>query len=222
MLFAQLEQLSAIAPTGEQVAKLHHELDALQATARPEQADAVKGALLVGVGVSEMIQPTPEPLARLLGLARKAGHKSKLATHWTEAYEPAIAAYSSQAEGFERGQLCAEIGIVLASIALLMSNKKAWFGSLALGLACAGLVSFTFVTERPRLHAAEEAIEEGHHHYLAASSGPQDAADDEATLHKLESGMSPALLKIAGGGLPPGDDQAHAPGVTTTPGGEHP
>jgi hypothetical protein len=201
MLFSQLEQLCAIAPTHEQVAELRHGLDALHAAAHPEQVDAVQGALLVGVGVSEMMEPTPAPLARLIGLTRKAGHKSKLAHEWTEAFEPAISAYSNEAEGFEHGQLCAEIGIVLASIALLLSNKKAWAGALALGVACAVLITYTFVTERPRLAAAEKAIEEAHHHYAEAVSTAEDAADDEDTLKTLEKGMTPELLLISSGGL---------------------
>ena len=149
MLFSQLEQLHAIAPTPAQVGDLHSKLDALHAAARPDQADAVQGAVVMGVGVAEMMQPTPEPLARLIGLTRRAGYKAKLAHHWAEAFEPAIGAYANQAEGFEHGQLCAEIAIVLASIALLLQNKKAWAGSIALGLVCAGFVGFTFATERP-------------------------------------------------------------------------
>jgi hypothetical protein len=97
MLFSQLEQLRAIAPTNEQVADLHKKLDALQAKAPPEQHFAAEGAALVGVGISEMMQPTPLPLARLIGLTRKAGHKTGLAKHWAEAFEPAIKAYSNQA-----------------------------------------------------------------------------------------------------------------------------
>jgi Domain of unknown function (DUF4337) len=218
MLFSQLEQLRAIAPTNEQVADLHKKLDTLKAAAHPEQADAVAGAVLVGVGVSEMIQPTPQPLARLIGLTRKAGYKTGLAHHWTEAFEPAISAYSNQAEGFEHGQLCAEIGIVLASIALLMQNKKAWGGSIALGVLCAGLVGFTFVTERPKLHAAEATIEEAHHHYEASASGAQDHADDEDTLKALSEGMGPDLLKIASGGVPAAGE-GH--GAAPAHGGDH-
>lgn len=224
MLFSQLEQLRAIAPTNAQVAELHHKLDALRAAAHPEQADAVQGAVLVGVGVSEMIQPTPMPLARLIGLTRRAGYKTGLAHHWAESFEPAISAYSNQAEGFEHGQLCAEIGIVLASIALLMSNKKAWAVAIGLGVLCAVVVAFTFVTERPKLHAAEAAIEVAHHHFAATASGPQDAADDEDTLKALSEGMSPDLLRIARGGVPEkGDEHGAAPahGSEHAPAGEH-
>ena len=225
MLFSQLEQLRAIAPTNEQVAELKHKIEALKAVTHPEQTDAVQGALLMGVGIAQMIQPTAEPLARLIGLTRRAGYKSRLAHHWAESFEPAVSAYSNQAEGFEHGQLCAEIGIVLASIALLMSNKKAWAGSIALGVLCAGLVGFTFVTEGPKQHAAEEAIEEAHHHYEASASGPQDSADDEDTLHALSNGMGPDLLKIAGGGVPAADEGhgAHGGGDHAAPahGAEH-
>jgi Domain of unknown function (DUF4337) len=228
MLFSQLEQLRAIAPTPAQVGDLHRKLDALRAAAKPEQADAVQGAVLVGVGVSEMIQPTPQPLARLIGLTRRSGYKTELAGHWVEAFRPAISAYTNQAEGFERAQLCAEIGIVLASIALLLSNRKAWFGAIALGLLCAGSLGYTFATERPRLHAAEEAIEAAHHHYLEASTGPQDRAEDEETLRELTEGMSADLLRIASGGVPPhGEHDAHAPGggheatPAHAPAGEH-
>jgi hypothetical protein len=202
MLFSQLEQLRAIAPTTDQVDALHKQLDVLHQASHPEQLDAVQASLLVGKGISEMIQPTPEPLARLIGLTRKAGYETTLAHHWTEAYEPAISAYSMEADGFEHAQLCAEVGIVLASIALLLSSKKVWLGAVALGATCGALIAFTYVAEKPRLHAAEVTIEEAHHRYSEVATGPQDALDDEDTLRTLVDGMPAKLLRVASGGVP--------------------
>jgi len=223
MLFSQLEQLRAIAPSNDQVADLHKKLDALKAAAHPEQADAVQGALIVGVGVSEMIQPTPEPLARLIGLTRRSGYRTKLAHHWAESFDPAAQAYSAQAEGFERGQLCAEIGIVLASIALLLQNKPAWIGAIALGASCAGLLGYTALTERPKLHEAEESIEKAHHHYKEAMEDKAAGTDDEDTLRSLMQGMGPDLVKIASGGVPAEghDEHGAAHDDHAAPHGEH-
>jgi hypothetical protein len=223
-LFAQLEQISAIAPTAAQVGELHKKLEALRAAAKPEQVDAIQSALLLGDGISDMIQPTPQPLAKLVGLTRRASRKTALANHWVEAYKPAISAYTNQAEGFERAQLCAEIGIVLASIALLLSNKKAWGGAIVLGLCCAGFLGYTYATEHPKLHAAEEAIEEAQHHYLATASGPKNDAEEEETLRALTAGMSPDLLRIASGeehGAEHAPAGGHEPAPAHAPAGEH-
>jgi hypothetical protein len=223
-LYASIQQLRAISPTPSQIGDLHKKLDAVRATAKPEQAEALQGTLILGDGISDMIQPTPEPLAKLIGQTRKAGYKTKQAGQWFEAFKPAISAYNNQAEGFERAQLCAEIGIVLASIALLLSNRKAWLGAVALGLCCAGFLGYTFVTERPRAHAAEEAIEVAHHHYTESSSGSKEYAEEDADLRELTQGMSADLLRIASGGVPaPGEHDAHAPagGHEHAPAGGH-
>src|SRR6185312_12733278 len=50
-LYAQLQQISAIAPTAAQVGELHKKLEALRATAKPEQVDAIQSAMLLGDGI---------------------------------------------------------------------------------------------------------------------------------------------------------------------------
>jgi hypothetical protein len=84
------------------------------------------------------------------------------------------------------------------------------------------LLAFTFVTERPKLHAAEAGVEVAHHHYVGAGSSPEDASADEATIRALCAGMGPDLLRIASGGVPAHDaEPAHTPGEHQPPGG-HP
>ena len=66
-------------------------------------------------------------------LARKYKEQQTAAEHWEEAFEPEAHAHFEAAESFERAQLCAEIGIVLASIALLLSSRLVWLGAGGLG-----------------------------------------------------------------------------------------
>ncbi len=214
MLFSQLEQLRAIAPTDDQVHALHASLDQLHAGAQPAVADAVQGARIVGEGLSEMLTPTPQPLARLIGLVRKARHETGLAQSWTDSYNPAVRAHFESAEGFERAQLCAEVGIVLASIALLMGARRVWYGAIGLGACAAVLVGMTYGHLKTELHHAEAGIEHAQHAYVIVAGGTADTSDDEDTLRALEVDMPPELHAVA---HPPGTDEP----VGRAPGGEH-
>ena len=65
-----------------------------------------------------------------------------------EAYDDVIEAHHESAEWFERAQLCAEIGIVIASIALLMASRGVWAVSLLIGLSGALIIGYTFLHTR--------------------------------------------------------------------------
>jgi hypothetical protein len=56
-------------------------------------------------------------------------------------------------EEFEHGLLLAEIGIVIASIALLMKRREVWIVSLVLGVGC------VFILSRTLLHVSHEVKE---------------------------------------------------------------
>src|SRR5579862_30295 len=70
----------------------------------------------------------------------------ELATHYSmerkifgkalDAYRPLVDARFEAGESYERAQLLAEFGIVLASLAVLLGSRAAWLGSVALALCC--------------------------------------------------------------------------------------
>ena len=70
--------------------------------------------------------------------------ESQLAKEWVETFDGIIGAHVVAQEHFETAQLAAEIGIVIASVALLTKKRLAWYASLVLGICALGIVGYTF------------------------------------------------------------------------------
>lgn len=85
---------------------------------------------------------------------------------WASAYQPLVDAHFAAAEEYEHAQLAAEIGIVFASLAVLLSSVPAWILSIILGAISIGWAVVTFVETRVRLSGIEANIETQHEAYL--------------------------------------------------------
>jgi hypothetical protein len=130
---------------------------------------------------------------------------------WAESYEPAVEAHAKAAEHYEWRQLCAEIGIVVASVALLLANRKMWFASVLLGVGGAVTLAWTFTTTHGHLKHAKEEIERAKAEVEHVRKSHGKAKDDDAEL------MAVIERKIASLPAPPGaaaaaPQQGHAGG----------
>jgi hypothetical protein len=86
--------------------------------------------------------------------------ESKAAKEWVEAFDPVISAHVTAQEHFETAQLAAEIGIVIASVALLTKKKPAWYVALLLGLGSLAMVGWTFQHTGSIMETGEAKIRE--------------------------------------------------------------
>jgi hypothetical protein len=93
-------------------------------------------------------------------LARRYEHDSKEAKEDADCYDDKIKAHFDAAEWYERAQLCAEIGIVIASVALLMGSRGIWYVALVFGFASGGVIVRTYVHTHGALEGAEAKIVE--------------------------------------------------------------
>jgi len=85
----------------------------------------------------------------------------KFTAAWAASYQPLIDAHFEAAEGFEHGQVIAEIAIVFASLAVLLANRMAWIASLVLAVGAVAWVGNIYVHTKAHVGSAEVAIE--HH-----------------------------------------------------------
>jgi hypothetical protein len=174
---ADLELLKALTPDKEEEKRLDATLRAK--TAHPGKEDSedtaeIKDLVASAVDdLADLLTPDQKEEARFAKMALRYEHDMKEAKEDAEAYEPAIEAHFAASEWYERAQLLAEVGIVVASIALLMSSRKVWLVSVVCGTAGLAIVAFTFVRTRGKLHEAEKHIEE------AIKRSEQIEEDDE-------------------------------------------
>jgi hypothetical protein len=88
--------------------------------------------------------PLPE-LRRFLRLSLDYSRERDFAKTWVETYQPAIEAHFDAGEGYDNAQLVAEIALVVASLAILLSNRSAWILSILLAVICIGALTSTFL-----------------------------------------------------------------------------
>jgi hypothetical protein len=174
---ADREMLKSLTPTKTEVAKMEATLrEKRQASGKADDEDTAEIKDLIASATEDMAQlvtPDPADVAHFKKLAREYARDVKEAKEDAEAYDGAIEAHQQSAEWYEWAQLAAEVGIVVASIALLLANRLIWIVSVCLGLVCGGTLGFTFFHTRSAEAAAEQKIR------AAAENVQKIEADDE-------------------------------------------
>jgi len=129
-------------------------------------------------------------LRRFLRLSVDYSRERDFAKTWVDTYQPAIEAHFDASGGYDNAQLVAEIALVVASLAILLSNRSVWVLSILLAVVCIGLLTSTFLKTRRsvsraigNIRQAESAYQQLRKAHLAAN---QD--QDERTLKELDPG----------------------------------
>lgn|GEM_PF-588300 len=132
--------------------------------------------------------PEQVVLKRLLQLYLDYSQERALSSKWAEVYQPLVEAHFTAAESFEHGQLIAEIGIVLASLAVLLSSRPAWFASLGFGVFCIGLLILTGIHTRQKVEEATHQVKVQEEAYTDLRKAHTTANQDETTVEVLDPG----------------------------------
>jgi hypothetical protein len=177
---ADFEMLHAVTPSKSELKKFEDKLAAVHGkSGKGDDEDTAEIKDTINVSTHELadvLTPDKEDEDRIKGLARRYQHDMAEAKEDAEAYDLAIEAHHEAAEGYELAQLCAEVGIVVASIALLLSSRVVWAISVLIGLAGAGFIGKTAVQTHAKLEIAEKKIKDAATHQ--ADIAKEDDGDD--------------------------------------------
>jgi hypothetical protein len=223
---SNLRQLHAVIPPAELAERLDADLkkiddDAAAPPAAPPKAEGpaakpeaaapkadaasvtatTRAARALGHNLTEIVTPNKKDAALLAGTVDRYKTEAEAATHWVDAFNPAIRAHSAAQERFELAQLLAEIGIVIASVALLVKRRLPWFGSLVLGAASLVYVATTLAGTGHVVHEAEAKIEEKGKEYRDLRSSHKATEADDVLVAEVR--------KWAGVSAPPAAAPAH-------------
>ena len=161
---ADLEMLHALTPSKAETKKFEANLAAVKRVGGKaddeDTAELKEGIHVATTEIADLLTPDAEDEQRISGLAAKYARERAEAKEDADAYDGRIEAHHRAAEGFERAQLCAEVGIVIASIALLLSSRAIWAVALIFGIAGAGFVGTTVTGTRAALADADRKIAE--------------------------------------------------------------
>src|SRR5258708_6316150 len=111
--------------------------------------------------------------------------ESQAAKAWVDAYDPIVAAHSVAQEEYEHGQLAAELGIVIASIALLTKRRVPWIAAIVLAIVCVVLVGMTYRHTEHTLAGAELKLDESEKAYRTLREAGKTTAADQALVDEV-------------------------------------
>ncbi|HEY2406460.1 MAG TPA: DUF4337 family protein [Polyangiaceae bacterium] len=174
---ANNELLKALSPDAEEEKKIEQTLlSKRRASGGKDDEDTTELKDLIASAVedlADLLTPDRKVITEFGKLARRYERDMKEAKEDAEAYDKMIEAHQEAAEGYEYALLASEIGIVVASVALLLSSRMAWFGSLGLAITCIGVGGVTYVHTRAAVAEATRKIE------AASANVVQIEQDDE-------------------------------------------
>lgn len=158
-------------------------------------------------------------LPRFLRLYTDYSKERALSKDWSDSYDPMVQAHFEGSEGYEHAQLIAEIGIVLASLGVLLNSRASWLVSVVLAVVCVVQVGRTALHARHEITEAEEHVHhsaEAYHELRKAHTG---ANEDEKTVEALDPGGVLRAANEAGAATASGGE--HANGSEQGEGAEH-
>jgi len=188
-MMAQAQQTYAVTPSRHLAAEALERLDQITVPKEAQELATLQKATLKELTV--LMTPRKSEIESFLTTIARYDEERKAAKAWAESYEDEVHAHFEGSEQFEKAQLLAEIGIVIASIALLRSSRPFWFVSIAAAVVCAILVGKTWVGLREEVREGEEKQHHAREHYEELR-GAKDATGkraaevhDEETLAKI-------------------------------------
>ena len=164
------------------------ELEKQRGLVAPAAAGAASGSATAGT-----------TLPRFIALYGDYAKERKFSKDWADSYEPMIQAHFEGAEGYEHAQLIAEIGIVLASLGVLLASRTAWLISIVFAVLCIGQLGRTYMHTRGEVHEASEKVDHTGDAYHELRKAHAAAGDDERTVEALDPGGLMRATKPEGG-----------------------
>jgi Domain of unknown function (DUF4337) len=184
-LQAQLQQLHAAMPDLDYLKTKNGEIKALDAEAKnPDTRISIKATALNADKILNTVTPTEKDVKRFLALIDRTRQENEAAKHWSESYRDAVQVHEHTADRFELALLGAEIGIVIASVGLLLAKQRlfaggAWGIAILLGVLSMGVAAATKINNNHAFHGAEEKIHTSEKHFIGMNKDEEDIAEDK-------------------------------------------
>jgi uncharacterized membrane protein (DUF106 family) len=157
------ELLKALSPDQDEIKKIEETLRSKRVSSgRADDEDTAELKDLISSAVedlADLLTPDKKVIVEFNKVAKVYERDMKEAKEDAEAYDKMIEARQEAAEGYERALLAAEIGIVIASVALLLSNRMVWGISLVLAALSLGKVGVTYRHTQSAVAEAEKKID---------------------------------------------------------------
>jgi hypothetical protein len=153
-MMAQIQQTYAVTPSRKLAAEALERLEKIEVPKEAQELAALGRATLKEL--TTLMTPRRAEVESFLATIARYDAERKAAHEWAESYEDEVHAHFEGSEQFEKAQLLAEIGIVIASIALLRSSRPFCYVSIVAAVVCAVLVGKTWMSLHHEVQEAKE------------------------------------------------------------------
>ena len=126
------------------------------------------------------------PVKTFIKLNNDYAKERDLAGAWAGKYEPLIEAHFDAAESYERAQLIAEIGIVLASLAVLLASRLAWLLSVLVAVGCIVQLGGAWVHTRQVVEQSEVQVQRAEEAFGEVRKAHLGADEDKQIVERLD------------------------------------
>jgi hypothetical protein len=187
-LMAQLQQLHALMPTDEatEVAAERTIAQIQAANQTATNAPIITVTRLEAARILNTVTPSSKDVMTFVSRVRDYDKERTLADAWYQSFGGAIHAHDHAAHHFEWALLCSEFGIVLCSIALLLSSRKLWYGAIALGSLGVTIAAVSVASYHSELTNAEATIVGAKTAFGALGGHEARKVEDERLLVEIE------------------------------------
>ena len=127
-------------------------------------------------------------VTRFVQLASDYSSERAVTKKWADSYKPLVDAHFEGAEGYERAQLIAEFGIVLASLAVLLGSRPVWLVSVVFAVWCIGQLVWVSAHTKRIVQANIGFVQEAEKAYEEVRHAHGAAGQDEETIEQLDPG----------------------------------
>jgi len=127
-------------------------------------------------------------VVRILKLYKDYAQERKLSKDWSDSYSPLVDAHFESAEGYEHAQLIAEIGIVLASLGVLLGSRPAWYISLVFAVVCVVQLGRVYIHTRHEVEEVSVHVKHCEEAYSELRKEHSKSNADDLTVEALDPG----------------------------------
>jgi hypothetical protein len=127
------------------------------------------------------------PVERFIELSQDYTKERSLSKNWADSYKPVVEAHFDAAEHYEHAQVVAEIGIVLASLAVLLAARPPWMLSVLLSIICVVLLCRTYFHTSHIVDEAMVKVHQAEEKYQELRKSHTGANEDEKTIERLDA-----------------------------------
>jgi hypothetical protein len=127
------------------------------------------------------------PVERFIELSQDYAKERSLGKACSDSFEPIVRTHFDAAEQYEHAQVVAEIGIVLASLAVLLSARPPWLLSVLLSGICVVMLCRTYFHTHHIVDVEEVKAEQAKEAYDEYRKGHSGGNEDENTIQRLDA-----------------------------------